>query len=162
MRKQAIVAVAVAGVLLLGGCSERERREMREKEIRIAAEQARQQRIFHQHVADLNAETLRRKNVLAAETARQRNYNLTTLGKVIAFLAAVVGVISFGIYSARRLAEKQSEERTKRHNLNLMAIEANPDLRPDERKDLYRIAFREGGRRGGTALIDITPEEGAA
>lgn len=162
MRRQAMVAVAVAGALLLGGCSEKERREIREQEIRIAAEQAKQQRILNQHVADLNAETLRRRNVLAAETERRRSENMTALGKVAVVLAVIGGVIGFAVHSFRRLAEKQSEERTKRHNLNLMAIEANPDLHPDERKDLYRIAFREAGRSGGTALIDITPEEGGA
>jgi outer membrane murein-binding lipoprotein Lpp len=161
MRKQAIIAAAVAGTLLLGGCSERERREMREKEVRIAAEQARQQRILNQHIADLNAETLRQNNVLAAETARQRNYNLTALGKVIAFLSAIGGVIGFAVYSIRRLGERHLEERTKRHAQNLKAIEADPNLKPNDRKELYRAAV-EAANQGGTPLLGYAGNEGGA
>tara|TARA_R110002074_G_scaffold196187_6_gene362979 strand:+ start:46 stop:537 length:492 start_codon:yes stop_codon:yes gene_type:complete len=153
------IAAALTGALLVGGCSEQERREIREKEIRIAAEQAKQQRILNQYVADLSAETQRQENAHDAATEREFNENLTLLGRVIAFLAAIGGVIGFAIHSVRRLGEKIAVERTARHAQNLKAIEADPNLTPQQRENLFRAAI-EAANQAGTPLIGYSPNTG--
>ena len=151
--KSAFFAVSVALTMtFMTGCSEQERREIRQQEAQIEAEKARQWRIAEQYRIETAAETARRKNVLNAETKRQLNENLTLLGQIAAFLAAISGVIGFLIYCIRRLGEKHVEERTKRHHQNLKALEADPHLRPEDRRDLYRAAI-EVANKGGTPLL---------
>tara|TARA_R110002167_G_scaffold180854_4_gene381044 strand:- start:1709 stop:2164 length:456 start_codon:yes stop_codon:yes gene_type:complete len=146
------VAIAVAATLLLGGCSEQERREQRQHEARIAAEQAKQQRMAAQYTADVIAETQRRKNVLDAETARQRTRQVTSFFKVAAALASIGGVVAFVVHSIRRLGEHTTVERTKRHAMNLKAIEADPHLSPTYRSQLYGRAI-EAASHGGPPLL---------
>lgn len=156
-----VIALAVAAVLLLTGCSEQERREVRETKERIAAETARQNRILQQYVADLAAETQRRKNKLEAETVRIWNEHKKEMGIVAAIVAAIAGVIGFVVHVFRRLAERQLAENTKRCAQFLKTIEADPHLRPEDRATLYRRAI-EIGRRGGGPLIGPGPNAGGA
>ena len=158
MIKHVFIAVAVAGALLLGGCSEEERRESRAHQERIAAEQARQERLAAEHAADLAAETQRRKDVHAAETARHNSNNRKMLGQVVAFLAAIGGVIAFAVHSMRRVAERHLEERTERHGMSLRSIENNPNLTPRDRVALYHVAF-EAANHGGTPLLGYNPDD---
>ena len=152
MTKRIFIVSAVAGALLLGGCSEAERREIRVVEERIAAEAARQQRLAAEYVANLAEDTKRLANELDAETSRQLHRNMTVLGQLAAVLAALGGVIGFVVYSVRRLGERVSEERTKRHDMTVRAIAADPHLRPDHREKLYLRAV-EAGNQGGVPRL---------
>jgi|GEM_PF-5627085 len=146
------VVVAVAVILLTSGCSEQERREQRQHEARIAAENAKQQRLAAQYTADIIAETQRHKDALDAETTRQRTKQVTSLAEIAAFLAAIGGVIAFAVYSFRRLGERVVEERTKRHGLNLKSIEADPHLSPQDRHLLYSHAIEAASNSGPPLL----------
>ncbi len=147
---------------MLSGCnSEEERQRIREHEARIAAEQARQQRILNQHIADLNAETARRQNVLAAETKRDFNRQMSLMGRLSSVLAGLGGIIEWVVYSVRRLGEKHTEERTKRHEQNLKAIVSDPHISPEQRGELYGRAI-EAANKGGTPLISYHPNQGGA
>lgn len=159
-KKLAIIGVLV-GAVVLTGCSEQERREIRAKEERIARYEADQRRAAADYAAKLDAETQRWKNTLDAETDRQFNENLTGLAKLLGTLAAIGAVITFVIYSIRRLGERHLEERTKRHAQNLKAIEADPHLRPEDRRDLYRAAV-EAANKGGTPLLGYAGSAGGA
>ncbi|EKE68465.1 hypothetical protein [Oceanibaculum indicum] len=160
-KRQLLLACVAAGALLLAGCSEQERREARAAQERIAAEAAYQQRLAAEYVAKVTAETQRLADELSAETKRQLHRNLTALARLAAVLAAVSGVIAFVVFCIRRLGERHLEERTKRHAMNLMAIEADTRLRPEQRENLYRAAV-ESANRGGTPLIGYAGNGGGA
>lgn len=147
-----LLASVAAGALLLGGCSEQERREVRAHERAIANFAAEQARKAQEYAADLAAAVQRQKNELDAETARQRNQNLTVLGKLASVLAAIGGVIGFTVYCIYRLGERVSEERTKRHDMTVRAIVSDPNLKPDHRERLYLRAV-DSANRGGTPRL---------
>jgi len=147
-----LLARVAAGALLLAGCSEQERREIRIQEERIANFAAEQMRQAQRYATDVAAGVQRDKNVLDAETSRQLHRNMTVLGQLAAVLAAIGGVIGFALYCIRRLGERVSEERTKRHDMTVRAIAADPHLRPDHREKLYLRAV-EAGNQGGVPRL---------
>lgn len=173
LAKAAGHVTVAAAILLLAGCDQQERRDIRQQQERIAAEQAKQQRIAAQYAADLAAENERHRNVLAAETRRrkdivdaetQRDWNRRkeALGVVVAVALAVGGVLVFVVYSIRRLGERAAEERTKRQAQILMAIEADPNLKPEHRQALYGAAIEAASHGGGSVLGYTTGYEGGA
>lgn len=172
MRKPGLLVCTIAAMIALGGCSEQERREAREQQERIAAEAAHQQRLAAQYAAELSEETRRRNNVLAAETQRiqdaldaetERRFDqhMSMLGRFALVVAGVGGVIGWIVYSIRRLGEKHTEERTKRHEHILKAILADSNVSPDHRRELYGRAI-EAANKGGTPLIGYSSNEGGA
>lgn len=150
--KHIALALVMTGALLMSGCSEQERREIRIQKERIANYAADQARQAQQYATDIAAAVQRDKNVLDAETDRQFHRNMTALGRLLGILAAVAGVIGFIVYSVRRLGERHVEERTKRHAQNLKSIEADPHLRPDQRENLYRTAIKAANSGGAPRI----------
>ncbi|MFC3229152.1 hypothetical protein ACFOGJ_18040 [Marinibaculum pumilum] len=171
------------GLLLATGCSEQERREVREHEERMTALEAQnelQKAFRHQELAaeterlrnNLAAETQRQKNGLAADTQRQKdllaaetrrklNANLT-LAAQIGGIAAVIGlVVGFGLFTLRRLGERHLAERTTRHAQSLKAIQAIADLTAEQRKELLKAAI-EAAHRSGSPLISYHGNSGGA
>lgn len=170
MTKPIFAALMVAGALLLGGCSEEERREFRQHKERIAAETARQARLGVQYAADVAAETQRIKDklvaetqrladTLAAQTSRERSRELVGLGKIAVLIAGIVGWFVWVVYSFRRLGETHLTERTKRHEMTLKVIEASPHLKPEQRGELLRKAIEANGK--SAPLIGYTAGGGA-
>lgn len=151
-KRSLLLASVAAGALLLAGCSEQERREIRDQKERVANYAAEQARRAHEYATDIAAAVKRDKDVLDAETSRQLHRNMTALGKLAAVLAAIGGVIGFVVYSVRRLGERVSAERTKRHDMTVRAIAADPHLRPDHREKLYLTAV-EAANRGGVPRL---------
>lgn len=152
MNRKTATALMLISLVLLGGCSEQERREIRAQKERIANYAADQARQAQQYATDIAAAVQRDKDVLDAETDRQLHRNLTALGRLLGILTAIAGVVGFIVYSVRRLGERHVEERTKRHAQNLKSIEADPHLRPDQRENLYRTAI-EASNSGGAPRI---------
>lgn len=170
--KRVGLALALAGALLLGGCGEDERREIRAQQERIAAVDARESRLAQEYATRLAAETQRKANELAAQTQRIANELATetrrlaqlaieetkrqraklignvaeTLGFVGLVAAALGGAIGWIILCMRRLGERHMAERTKRHEISLKAIETDPHLSPDHRKELYHVAVETSGK----------------
>lgn len=155
-----LIPVALVCSMALSACSEQERREIRQKEIAIAAEQARQQRILEQHVANLNAETQRQEQVHAAETQRQLHEKLTLLARFAAAIGAIGGVVAWVVYSLRRLGERVSQERTKRQSQLLDAIKNDPLLPPEHRGELYSRAIEAASKGSGPLLIGYSNNNG--
>lgn len=151
-KRSLLLASVAAGALLLAGCSEQERREIRAKEERVANYAAEQARQAQKYATDIAAAVQRDKNALDAETSRQLHRNMTVLGQLAAVLAAIGGVIGFIVYCIGRLGERVSKERTKRHDMTVRAIAADPHLRPDHREKLYLRAV-EAGNQGGTPRL---------
>ncbi len=151
-RRQLMLAGVAAGALLLAGCSEQERREIRAQEERIAAEAARQQRLAMQYATDVAAETKRLADQLQAETDRLFNEDLTAVLQVVSILVVSCGLLAFVVYSFRRLGEFVSGERTKRHDMTLKALVSDPHLSPQQREKVY-LRLAEAANRGGTPLL---------
>lgn len=172
MKKALLLPAALAVVMALSACSEEERRAARESQERIAAQQAYEQRLAQEFAAKLTAETQRRRDALAAETQRRKNTEaaetqrqfheeMTALGKLLGVLGVVGAVIGAVVHSIRRLGEKHTEERTKRHESNLRAIMADEHISSDDRARVYMAAI-EAANRGGTPLLSGPNTAGGA
>lgn len=159
--RQLLLGSVALAALLLAGCSEQERREARASQERIAAEAAYQQRLAAEYAANVAAETQRLADAMFAETQRQWGRNVADLLSFLGVLAAIAGVISFVVFCVKQLGVRVSEERTKRHAMNLRAIETDTRLRPEQRENLYRAAV-EASNRSGTPLIGYAGNEGGA
>jgi len=161
MKRSRFIPVLLLASVLLAGCSEEERREIRAQELKKAAIEAEQHRVLEEF--RIKAEQSIREFQISAEelTARERNDHIAAFAKVAAALAAIAGLICFVVACIKRLAIRHVEERTKRHAMNIKAIEADPHLRPEHRKELYRAAI-EAANRGGTPLIGYAGNGGGA
>ena len=155
MIKPALAALVVAGALMTGACSENVQIEAIRKQTILEQERLKQQRILEQHRVDARQETQRRKDIEDAITARENGKAMAAFGKLAAIAAATGGVIGWFIYSVRRLGERHMAERTKRYEQSLKAIDADPHLKPEDRKELLRLAIETNGRP--SPLIGYAP-----
>lgn len=174
MIKRIFVAAAIMSTLLLGGCSEEERREIRQHQEKIAAEAERQHRLAAQYAAEvaaetqrianeletetrrianqLEAETQRLANQLKAETERLYNEDMTAVLQVVSILLVSSGLLAFIVHSIKRLGEFVSRERTTRHEMTLAAISGDRFLTLEQRERLYRNALQSANRGGEPRL----------